>query len=240
MRVSYSISRHGRRDMLRNQMSRRGRSDGVLRRRDDGRLLRVRPARVAPALRAERAEDCGEHGEREEEACHGLLPPPGCHHHEAEYGRKNDGQHGVDAGARLHADAAAPPALWMVVLRRTRAHSVCVKAGRRGEEDEREEDQPWDGQAAKVETGPEVGLRRPRRGGEEDCCRRVAAHCQLARVGQPDGSTGDVLAEQALPSSQDVRELKFENPVERSLPPTSEPSAPPRRLRTRNAGLLGA
>ena len=97
MKVSYSISRHGRRDMFRNQIS-----GGVLRRRDDGRLVRVRPARVAPALRADRSEDCGEHGEREKEACHGVTPIPGPHQPEAEYGRKNDGHNGVDAGAGLH------------------------------------------------------------------------------------------------------------------------------------------
>ena len=88
--------------------------------------------------------------------------------------------------------------------------------------------------------GPAVpdGLRRPRK--EKDCCRRVAAHCQLARVGQPGGSTGEFLAE---PASQDVRRArraKFEIPVERSLPPTSERS---RRATTapdaRTAGTLG-
>ena len=86
------------------------------------------------------------------------------------------------ARARLHAHAAAPLAARRGVLRRARTHSVCVKAERRSEEDEREEDHPWDGQAAKVVTGPEVGLCRPRRGGEEEG-RRVAAHSQVLLQG---------------------------------------------------------
>ena len=114
------------------------------------RLLRVRPARVAPALRAERAEDCCERGEREKEACHGVSPIPGPHQPEAEYGRKNDGHNGVGASARLHAAAVAPLALWVLVLRRARTASVREVTGRRAEEDERDNYHGQDDEAVKV------------------------------------------------------------------------------------------
>ena len=62
----------------------------------------------------------------------------------------------------------------------------------------------------------------------------VVAERPIVRVGQPGGSTG--VFSRALPKLPGCAELKFENPVERPLPRTSERSPPPRRLRTPELG----